>query len=192
MGHLCRGISCKGWKEVRCGRSACSLRAMGATVRNNQELHHDIVAFASLLADHVILIEAACKSYKIQRGLVDFTDLETLFLEALSGDQLVNLIEEDFSLVLVDEFQDTNPLQLAIFQAIRKISPRSRWVGDPEAGDFRLSRNRSWLGCSRLGAFRGHSRYAACPESEKPKRIGRIREPCIHSSIRGASKANAS
>lgn len=112
------------------------LRALGATVRNIQELHDDIVAFASLLADHVVLIEAGCKSYKTQRGLVDFTDLETLFLEALSGEQLVDLIAEDFSLVLVDEFQDTNPLQLAIFQAIRRISPRSRWVGDPKQAIF--------------------------------------------------------
>jgi ATP-dependent helicase/nuclease subunit A len=126
----------KGGKTSGADAVLAPLRAMGQTVRNIQELHNDIVAFASMLADHVILIEAACKSYKTQRGLVDFTDLETLFLEALSGDQLVDLIEEDFSLVLVDEFQDTNPLQLAIFQAIRKISPRSRWVGDPKQAIF--------------------------------------------------------
>lgn len=126
----------KGGKKSGADASLAPLRAIGATVRNIQELHDDIVAFASLLADHVILIEAGCKSYKTQRGLVDFTDLETLFLEALSGEQLVDLIAEDFSLVLVDEFQDTNPIQLAIFQAIRRISPRSRWVGDPKQAIF--------------------------------------------------------
>ena len=39
---------------------------------------------------------------------------------------------QDFDLILVDEFQDTNPLQLAIFQRLRQIAPRSRWVGDPK------------------------------------------------------------
>lgn len=112
------------------------LRVLGATVRNLKELHDDIVSFTSQLAEHVILIESGCQSYKTQRGLVDFTDLETLFLDALSGDQLADLIAEDFSMVLVDEFQDTNPLQLAIFQAIRRISPRSRWVGDPKQAIF--------------------------------------------------------
>jgi len=30
----------------------------------------------------------------------------------------------------VDEFQDTNPLQLAIFQRLRSLAASSRWVGD--------------------------------------------------------------
>ncbi|TWT55490.1 UvrD-helicase domain-containing protein [Allorhodopirellula solitaria] len=113
-----------------------ALRNHGSEVCNFQGLHDDVNLFAGLIAQHTILIESGCRDYKIERGLVDFTDLETLFLEALSGEQLVELISDDFSLVLVDEFQDTNPLQLAIFQAMRRISPRNRWVGDPKQAIF--------------------------------------------------------
>jgi ATP-dependent exoDNAse (exonuclease V) beta subunit len=113
-----------------------NLRGHAAEVCNHQALHDDVCLFCDLLADHAILIETECRDYKIQRGLVDFTDLETLFLEALSGDQLPSLVKKDFSLVMVDEFQDTNPLQLAIFQAIRRIAPRHRWVGDPKQAIF--------------------------------------------------------
>ena len=113
-----------------------ALRTHGSQVCNFRGLHDDVRLFADLLAEHTILIESGCRNYKTERGLVDFTDLETLFLNALSGDELTELIAEDFSLVLVDEFQDTNPLQLAIFQAIRRISPRNRWVGDPKQAIF--------------------------------------------------------
>ncbi|WP_417746718.1 UvrD-helicase domain-containing protein [Rosistilla oblonga] len=113
-----------------------NLRNHAAEVCNHQALHDDVCLFCNLLADHAILIETECRDYKVQRGLVDFTDLETLFLDALSGDQLPALVEKDFSLVMVDEFQDTNPLQLAIFQAIRRIAPRHRWVGDPKQAIF--------------------------------------------------------
>jgi ATP-dependent helicase/nuclease subunit A len=113
-----------------------ALRNHAAEVCNHEALHADIRLFSELLTDHAILIETECQDYKIQRGLVDFTDLETLFLAALSGDQLPSLIEKDFSLVMVDEFQDTNPLQLAIFQAFRRIAPRHRWVGDPKQAIF--------------------------------------------------------
>ncbi|TWU10525.1 UvrD-helicase domain-containing protein [Allorhodopirellula heiligendammensis] len=113
-----------------------NLREHAVEVCNHQDLHDDVCRFSDLLAEHAILIETGCNRYKIERGLVDFTDLETLFLEALLGDQLPELIENDFSLVMVDEFQDTNPLQLAIFQAVRRISPRHRWVGDPKQAIF--------------------------------------------------------
>ncbi len=109
-----------------------AIRNHAIDVRQNQRLHDDLKLFADLLADHTILIESGCQQYKTQRGLVDFTDLETLFLDALSNSDLTELIAEDFELVLVDEVQDTNPLQLAIFQAIRRIAPRNRWVGDPK------------------------------------------------------------
>ena len=113
-----------------------ALRTHGSEVCNFKGLHDDVKLFTDLLAQHTILIESGCQNYKTERGLVDFTDLETLFLDALSGEELVELIAEDFLLVLVDEFQDTNPLQLAIFQAIRRISPRNRWVGDPKQAIF--------------------------------------------------------
>ena len=53
-------------------------------------------------------------------------------LQLLQDESLAARLVEDFDLVLVDEFQDTNPLQLAIFQQLRRFSPRNRWVGDPK------------------------------------------------------------
>jgi ATP-dependent exoDNAse (exonuclease V) beta subunit len=77
-------------------------------------------------------LEEAYAQHKRERGLLDFTDLEIQFLRLLEDPVLGRNVAGDYDLVLVDEFQDTNPLQLAIFQRLRKWVPRSRWVGDPK------------------------------------------------------------
>ena len=108
------------------------LRNHAAQVRQNPKLQEDIREFSSLLATETIRLESQYTDYKTERGLVDFTDLEILLLQLLKDEALAVRLAEDFDLVLVDEFQDTNPLQLAIFQQLRGFSPRSRWVGDPK------------------------------------------------------------
>ena len=109
-----------------------ALRNHASQVRQNPALQSDIREFSSLLAAETIRLELQYTNYKTERGLVDFTDLEILWLQLLQDEARAARLAEDFDLVLVDEFQDTNPLQLAIFQELRRFSPRSRWVGDPK------------------------------------------------------------
>ncbi|MFC1763628.1 UvrD-helicase domain-containing protein, partial [Planctomycetota bacterium] len=109
-----------------------ALRNHAAQVRQNPRLHANLREFATLLAAETLRLESQYQAYKAERGLVDFTDLEILLLDLLEDERLADHLAEDFELVLVDEFQDTNPLQLAIFQHLRQFSPRSRWVGDPK------------------------------------------------------------
>ena len=108
------------------------LRNHAADVCRNPRLLADVREFSRLLAEETNRLDTEYKRYKSERGLVDFTDLEILLLLLLDDKTLAARLGEDFDLVLVDEFQDTNPLQLAIFQRLRRISPRSRWVGDPK------------------------------------------------------------
>jgi ATP-dependent exoDNAse (exonuclease V) beta subunit len=135
-GVYCEAARLNAGKRSGADAALAKLRNLAVGVRNHLDLHNDIRTFSELLAEYAIEIELGCKDYKTQRGLVDFTDLETLLLDALTDNRLAELIEKDFSLVLVDEFQDTNPLQLAIFQKIRAIAPRHRWVGDPKQAIF--------------------------------------------------------
>lgn len=109
-----------------------ALRNHASQVRQNPQLHADVREFSSRLATETIRLDSQYKEYKSERGLVDFTDLEIYLLELLEDEGLAARLAEDFDLVLVDEFQDTNPLQLAIFQQLQGFSPRNRWVGDPK------------------------------------------------------------
>ena len=108
------------------------LRNHVAGVCLNPRLLADVREFSMLLSDETNRLDIEYTRYKSERGLVDFTDLEILLLRLLDDETLAPRLGEDFDLVLVDEFQDTNPLQLAIFQRLRRISPRNRWVGDPK------------------------------------------------------------
>lgn len=70
------------------------------------------------------------QNYKLQWGLIDFVDQERLALQLLERPQVCEILAEQLDLVLVDEFQDTSPLQLELFLALASIAPRSVWVGD--------------------------------------------------------------
>jgi len=70
------------------------------------------------------LLELFCERYealKAQRTAVDFDDLELIASELLAGsDSLRTSWSERFALLMVDEFQDTNPRQLSILQALAR------------------------------------------------------------------------
>ena len=116
----------------RSGADGClaDVRATGARVRRLGRLHADVREFTRRLADTVLSLSAAYASYKAERGLLDYTDLEVLFLRLLETPELEPDLRASISLVVVDEFQDTNPLQLAIFTHLADLAKRSVWVGD--------------------------------------------------------------
>ncbi len=131
-GSYLEAIKIKAGKRSGADAMLDPLRNHAAEVCSNPGLLADVTEFSRLLAEETNRLDTGYKRYKSERGLVDFTDLEILLLRLLDNKTLAARLGEDFDLVLVDEFQDTNPLQLAIFQRLRCISPRSRWVGDPK------------------------------------------------------------
>lgn len=108
------------------------LRALGESVRRQPGLHEDLIAFNRQLAEQTIALEQTFAAFKGERGWVDFTDLEVEFLRLLHHPETSAAIAEEFEVAVVDEFQDTNPLQLAIFERLRELVDRSYWVGDPK------------------------------------------------------------
>lgn len=70
--------------------------------------------------------------FKTRRHIIDYNDMERLFLELLGKPQVKKEIEGTYKLMMVDEFQDSSPIQLQIFNLLSDLMEQSYWVGDPK------------------------------------------------------------
>ena len=69
-------------------------------------------------------------------GVVDFGDMLAQAREVLARPAVQEALGARLDLVLVDEFQDTSPLQLAVVGELGRLAKRSIWVGDRKQAIF--------------------------------------------------------
>jgi ATP-dependent exoDNAse (exonuclease V) beta subunit len=70
--------------------------------------------------------------FKAKRHIIDYNDMERLFLKLLNLPQVTREIKGTYKLMMVDEFQDSSPIQLRIFNKLSDLMEQSYWVGDPK------------------------------------------------------------
>ena len=71
-------------------------------------------------------------SFKKDRHIIDYNDMERLFLRLLDESQVEKEIKGSYKIMMVDEFQDSSPIQLEIFKRLSDLMEQSYWVGDPK------------------------------------------------------------
>jgi ATP-dependent helicase/nuclease subunit A len=82
------------------------------------------------LAELLALFSARFEAAKERRGGVDFEDLQILAAQLLERAEIGESYRRRFSHLLVDEFQDTNRLQLRLIEALRGPGSELVAVGD--------------------------------------------------------------
>ena len=100
----------------------------------------DITSFGAVSPVHNLLIGILNRyeDWLAERNLLDFAELEAAFLDRLRDGSL-NDWTNDIAAVLIDEYQDTNPLQEAIyFQIIASANPHVAVVGDDDQAMYRF------------------------------------------------------
>jgi exodeoxyribonuclease V beta subunit len=115
----------------------------------------------AILADAVERVRERFAAQKRRRAQIGFDDLLVRLDRALasaSGGELAETIRQQYPLALIDEFQDTDPLQYRIFRAVYANSPDVGLllIGDPKQAIY---------------AFRGadiHTYLSARGEAEAP------------------------
>ena len=89
------------------------------------------IAIVEKLFDILSQWRGEYQAYKLSHKMLDYNDMEVYFYLLLQQDD-VKAELANYQLVLVDEFQDCNPIQVDIFSRISDMVPRSIWVGDPK------------------------------------------------------------
>lgn len=78
------------------------------------------------------------KIYKEEKALIEFSDMETKFLELLEDKEVCEEIRSSIKYLFVDEFQDSNPKQVKIFDKLSELVQKSFWVGDPKQSIYKF------------------------------------------------------
>ena len=93
-------------------------------------LHCDVQRAIELVFELAVQAIDLYQQHKRELGVIDFVDQETYALQLLSRPDVQEQLAGELDLVLIDEFQDTSPIQLAIFLRLAEVAKRSIWVGD--------------------------------------------------------------
>ncbi|PCC55784.1 exonuclease V subunit beta [Brevibacterium aurantiacum] len=97
----------------------------------NDAFHDDVEALIRLIIDTAIASLDAYEEHKNRLGVMDFVDQEVRALDLLrTNDRVRRSVASKFRLLAVDEFQDSSPIQLAIFVELAELVDEVVWVGD--------------------------------------------------------------
>jgi ATP-dependent exoDNAse (exonuclease V) beta subunit len=108
------------------------LRDFALTHDEHRQFREDIQAFIFMVFDITMDALGEFEQYKKKRGLIDYTDMETYVSTLLRNPTVQDTLRREIDLLLVDEFQDTSPIQLDIFLQLSRLAKHSIWVGDPK------------------------------------------------------------
>ncbi|MCX7817800.1 MAG: ATP-dependent helicase [Kiritimatiellae bacterium] len=89
-------------------------------------------------ADDLRRLFAAYVAEKQRRHLLDFDDLLLYWLELARSEEIGPRLDERFEHILVDEFQDTNAIQFALLEAMRRRHRNLTVVGDDAQSIYRF------------------------------------------------------
>ncbi|APR03040.1 UvrD-helicase domain-containing protein [Thauera chlorobenzoica] len=106
------------------------ISALASRVAEHPGLHADLRGYLDLmfaLAGRALVYYQAVKQ---EMGMLDFADQEHQLLGILDHPEVVAVLEDELDLLMVDEFQDTSPIQLALFLKLARFAKRVYWVGD--------------------------------------------------------------
>ena len=111
-----------------------SLELIDITCRDNG--HYSIIRdCAERIFNIAIRWRKDFDQYKKEHSIIEYNDMENYFLAMLKEEKykvVQDEIRESIKYVFVDEFQDSNPKQLEIFDHLSNLVTKSYWVGDPK------------------------------------------------------------
>ena len=103
---------------------------IGLQVLKCADFQQELTDFISKVFQAVHKAMDTFAEIKKSRGLIDFVDQENLALAALHNSVVQDRLQEEVRYLIIDEFQDTSPLQLALFSKLSELVNDVMMVGD--------------------------------------------------------------
>lgn len=108
------------------------LRALADAHLAHPGLHAALAEFLEEAFAAAADILESYADWKSEQRVLDWIDMLELALQALDSPEVSEDVARRMELVVVDELQDSQPLQVAIFARLHVLIGRSYWVGDPK------------------------------------------------------------
>lgn len=129
------------------------IRELSAAYLSHPRLQADVRDYITTLFGVSARVLERYQQRKRELGTLDFIDQETLLLKVLDQPQVAETLSEELDLLLVDEFQDTSPVQLALFMKLTRLARETIWVGDVKQAIYGFRGSDSELMNAVIGAL---------------------------------------
>ena len=97
---------------------------------HSEEVHALITGYIRLIFDFASRWRANFEAFKKEKHLIDYNDMEKYMLALLRRPEVAEDIRASYKYLFVDEFQDSSPIQVKIFDSLSDLMEGSCWVGD--------------------------------------------------------------
>ncbi|MBX3226493.1 MAG: UvrD-helicase domain-containing protein [Labilithrix sp.] len=114
----------------KCDVHVADLRLAAERYMEHPRLHDDLRAMTRAIFEAARAGLVAYQDWKRERRVVDYVDMLDGALTLVEEPRVEAELARRLRLVVVDEFQDTSPIQLALFLRLHALARRSVWVGD--------------------------------------------------------------
>ncbi len=116
---------------------------LGSLIHSNNDYKDDLRGLNDMRNAYISLLEDVKAQFlkrKRRMGVIDFNDYEHLALEILAQDDIRAMYQEKFKEIMIDEYQDTNPVQEAILQRLKSESGENHifMVGDVKQSIYKF------------------------------------------------------
>ena len=115
---------------TKCGARGSQMREELADLWHSELVYKEQERYIRLLFQLAERWKERFRTFKKERNLLDYNDMEKYLRDLLANKELAEEIRMGYRYLFVDEYQDCSPIQVKIFDRLSELMEHSYWVGD--------------------------------------------------------------
>ena len=115
---------------TKCGARSTQMREELADLWHSELVYKEQERYIRLLFQLAERWKERFRTFKKERNLLDYNDMEKYLRDLLANKELTEEIRMGYRYLFVDEYQDCSPIQVKIFDRLSELMEHSYWVGD--------------------------------------------------------------